>query len=61
MLPWHKRPFAKVVNNGRPYVIQLNMSKESKNTDQVAAYLLARLLDIELGKLFANKDKEQAA
>ena len=49
------------VNNGRAYVIHINMQIGAQNRDQLAAYYLARLLDTELLKAFndsisANQD-----
>jgi len=35
----------------------MNMKKGSSNRDQLAAYYFARLLDIELGKLFKDNAK----
>jgi len=52
MLPLWKRRMCKALNNGRPYVIHINMKKGAKNQDQLSAYYLARLLDAELAKLF---------
>ena len=52
MLPTLKRQLRSVMNNGRPYVIHVNMKKGAKNQDQLAAYYLGRLLDLELTKLF---------
>ena len=33
LLPWHKRPFSTIINNGRPYIIHLNMRKDAVNVD----------------------------
>ena len=54
MLPMWKRRLRSILNNGRPYVIHVNMAKDAKNQDQLAAYYLARLLDAELSKLFED-------
>ena len=49
---YHVRPLEpylqntkKFVNNDREYVIHLNMRQNSKDTDQIEAFLFARLLD----------------
>ena len=55
MLPYHKRPFCKINNNNRPYLIHMNMRKDAENPDQLAAYYFARLLDIELQKMFEKE------
>ena len=40
----------KFVNNDREYVIHLNMRQNSKETDQIKAFFMARLLDESLKK-----------
>jgi len=52
MLPLWKRRLCTITNNGRPYVIHVNMKKGASNKDQLAAYYLSRLLDAELYKIF---------
>jgi len=56
LLPWYKRPFSSLINNGRPFVIYMNMKKEATNKDQLAAYYYARLLDAELMQMFEGKE-----
>ena len=46
MLPSMQRKFCKITNNGRPYVIHINMKLGRKNVDQLSAYYFARLLDV---------------
>ena len=45
MLPQWKRNFKSFSNNGRPYIIHINMKKRRTNEDQLEAYYFARLLD----------------
>ena len=52
LLPIWQRPFSSLFNNGRPYIIQLNMQQNASNIDQLSAYYFARLLDLELSKMF---------
>jgi hypothetical protein len=33
LLPWYKRPFSDLINNGRPFMISLNMKKDATNLD----------------------------
>jgi len=47
-LPRVKRPFKSVTNNGRVHVIHINMKQECNNSDIIAAYFLAHLLDAKL-------------
>ena len=58
LLPWWKRPFSTLTNNGRPYIIQLNMKNSATNIDQISAFYFARLLDLELAKLYINPEKK---
>ena len=54
---YHVRPLEaslqntkKFVNNDREYVIHLNMRQNTKETDQIKAFFMARLLDESLKK-----------
>ena len=53
-LSHRKKQLKRVVNNGRDYVIHINMQQNCNSVDQLEAYLVARLIDIQLKKVFED-------
>jgi hypothetical protein len=51
MLPRNYRFLKHLINNGRDYVIHINMHRDCDNQDQMRAYYFARLLDEQLAKI----------
>ena len=45
------------INNGKHYVIHLNMRKDSDSKDQLRAYYFARILDSKLQVLFKSQEQ----
>jgi hypothetical protein len=48
LLPKYKRRIKGLINNGRIYQIDVNMSQKASNIDILKSYYLTRLIDIEL-------------